>query len=220
MVSTQDSSFAATFIVDGEYTPPPPSATPGLASLIPPTQEIDAMSTRRTQNVTQSLPPPPPKRDEDSGSERRGDSESEADDEQEQRARQQALQNRVEADDLTLDDDAAAHSKGKHTRRTSAATAASPAPSKVQKRAGKWNDERDLQLLEAVLAWVKAHGGQLPGAARTGRGVTAPASWKEIATATPHISSLADKDAAARAASSRWISLRAGVAVRHRHKQR
>jgi hypothetical protein len=219
LVSSADDSFEATLVLDGTYTPTPPSASPhSLVSLIPTTQAIDAMSTTRAQSATQL------QRKDDSESEHRGDSDEEADDEQEKRERKLAQQKKfaIEQEDLTLDDDDSAHRSRPPPAATAAAaaTAGSKRKEPSTKRIGKWSDEQDLSLCSAVLAYVKQHDGQLPGAARTAKKETAPASWKEIAAATPHCSSLADKNAAARAASSRWTSLRAGVAVRHnKHTQ-
>jgi len=115
----------------------------------------------------------------------------------------------TEVDDLTLDDDDIAH------KPTAGAAAANALKRKAATRIGKWTDEQDLQLCAAVLKYVTAHQGQLPGAARSHKKEAAPASWKEIAADTPHCATLSDKNAAARGASNRWTSLRAGVSVRH-----
>jgi hypothetical protein len=216
LISTADDSFEATLVLDGSFSPTPPSASPhSLVSLIPTTQAIDTMSTKRSQQQrdTQHNTQPQPKH---SDSEHSGDSEDSADEQEKLDSKKRKKE--VEADDLTLDSDNDAH---KPASAAAAAPAAKPAARKLKTstRLGKWSDEQDLQLCTAVLAYVKAHQGQLPGAARTHKKEAAPASWKEIAAATPHCSSIADKNAAARAASSRWTSLRAGVAVRHTHVQ-
>jgi hypothetical protein len=219
LISTADDSFEATLVLDGAYTPTPPSASPhSLVSLIPTTQAIDAMSTTRSQQQrnTQRNTQPQTKH---SGSEHSGDSEDSADEQEKLDAKKSLRKKEVEADDLTLDSDNDAHKPAAAAAATPAASA-KPRKQKTSTRLGKWNDEQDLQLCTAVLAYVKAHQGQLPGAARTHKKEAAPASWKEIAAATPHCASIADSNAAARAASSRWTSLRAGVAVRHnKHTQ-
>jgi hypothetical protein len=185
MVDTTDASFDATLVLDGQYTPPSGSF-PDLSSILPHTQIIN-MSRAGGKKAAADT---------------RADSSSEVDEQDDAYEGQH--------DDHALDDDDAAH------RKPAAAAAAAAPNSKKRKsvRVGKWSRDDDLELCSAVLAYVKEHQGQLPGAARTGKSSTAPSSWKQIAARVDHAKKLEDKDAAARACSTRWSGIRAGAEVR------
>ena len=190
MVDTRDDSFDATLVLDGQYTPPSSSSPPSLVSLLPSTQAINSMSRSTSSKKAAAAAATP-------------QSDSEHDE-------QVSAYEGSQHDDDALDDDNAAHQKP-----PAAAAAAAASSSKKRKavRVGKWSRDDDAQLCSSVLAYVKAHQGQLPGSTRTGKGSTVPASWKEIASKVDHAKKLEDKDAAARACSSRWSGIRAGAAV-------
>jgi hypothetical protein len=192
MVDTTDDSFAATLVLDGEYTPPSTSP-PGLPSLVPTTQVINAMSGTASKKPGVTTAP-------------RADSGSDIDE-------QDAAFEGSQHDDEALDEDDAAHRKPGAAAAASA-TAASSKKRKAAVRVGKWSREDDAQLCSSVLTYVKEHHGQLPGAARTGKSTAAPPSWKQIAARVDHVKKVEDKDACARACSSRWSGIRAGAAVR------
>jgi hypothetical protein len=193
MVDTTDDSFDATLVLDGQYTPPS-SSPPGLPSLVPPTQVINSMSRAQSVNKKPGVT-----------TAARADSGSDIDE-------HDATFEGSQHDDEALDDDDSAHRKPAAAAAAAAATVSGKKRKPV--RVGKWSREDDAQLCSSVLAYVKEHQGQLPGAARTGKSSTAPVSWKQIAARVDHVKKLEDKDAGARACSTRWSGIRAGAAVR------
>ena len=218
MMDPTDASFAATLVVDGIHTPPPPSSPRGLVSLIPSTQAIDAISsTRKSSKGRGKAAAAAAAGDMDETSVH--DEQDEGDDEEpyEQNTREQAAQ---ETEDLTLDDDSAAHAASRRPSSTAAgkgkgkAAAAAAGKRKAPLRVGKWSTDDSVKLCSSVLAFVVAHDGMLPGACRTGKNDKPSASWVEIAKAVPHVSAV-EANAGARACSSHWASLRAGAGVRH-----
>jgi len=114
--------------------------------------------------------------------------------------------------DQHLGDDEQAHVPVASSRRPRAAKSAAAAASKEKKKLSNWTHEEDMQLLAALQKHVKDSAGQLPGTLRTKKGSPVSAPWKAIANLCDKVKAL-DGDAAAKACSARWTTLRAASAV-------
>ena len=193
MLDPEDDSFAATLILEGQHSPSSTSP-PDLVSLDPSTQTIDRMaSTRSTRDVKAAAAAATAATSMDGDDEQDPEAGDEAYEDDEQGRGQAQRMQALNAEDLTQEDDDAAHDK--QTR----AAAASGKKRKTPARVGKWGPAEDLQLCSSVLAWVNGHKGQLPSASRTGQKAQAPDAWKEIAQGVPHVAKLADANAGGRA---------------------
>jgi hypothetical protein len=86
------------------------------------------------------------------------------------------------------------------------------------KRLSAWTHAEELELCSAVQLYVKTHGGSLPGAIRTTKSSSVTPGWKRIATTISKVKGMSD-DAAARACSGRWQTMRSRLKVRRHTKQ-
>jgi len=129
-----------------------------------------------------------------------------------QRPTQQLLQQADEA----LGDDEQAHLQPARSPKPRGAKGKGKAPAKkaaLGKKLPNWTHEEDMQLLAAMQSWVKSTAGMLPGAIRTSKGAKVPKAWIDIGKLCDKVKGL-DADAAAKAVSARWSTLRASCSVR------
>ena len=144
MLDPEDDSFAATLILEGQHSPSSTSP-PDLVSLDPSTQTIDRMaSTRSTRDVKAAAAAATAATSMDGDDEQDPEAGDEAYEDDEQGRGQAQRMQALNAEDLTQEDDDAAHDK--QTR----AAAASGKKRKTPARVGKWGPAEDLQLCSSA----------------------------------------------------------------------
>jgi len=235
-ISSISTLFTATLDAETQVLLTPSTASsvpssPGLSSLLPSTQALNAMSARAaaaSKEEEEAYEPSDEQEMQTGGS----DEDGSGDDEQHQRSRasssiggkaaaaaaaaggKRKIENLVSSNS---DDEQSAEKKAASSSSSSAAAAAASKPPGTPKKLGRWSNKEDLELCSSVLKHVTDHQGMLPGALKSGKNAPISKEWKEIAKGVTKVTGQTP-DAAAKACSNRWTKVRGDLKV-STHKQ-